>query len=243
MNERISGLLDDYRIVVPSATVGCLLALVVLRLTTDFALTVSTGVVLLGGPLAAVLIVSAVLLMGGTDRPPGQQAPRGTGLGDDLGRGGASGAPSAEGAIGVDGRPDEAGLGHGGPLGSDGPPAPAQQRPPAGRPHLGSREGLETGPIPQCVSPPALRTVETLMIATIPGPETGKLDAPPILSAVRVAQCPECGEHRVNVQSSEGLFTFSCTKPGCLQQPWQWRRGWPWPAPSPATPHIDPPRS
>ncbi|HEY0453343.1 hypothetical protein [Actinophytocola sp.] len=46
--------------------------------------------------------------------------------------------------------------------------------------------------------------------------------------AVLVAQCPNCGDFRIDVRGGGSAFAFRCRNPRCGHE-WQWTPGTPWP--------------
>lgn len=54
-------------------------------------------------------------------------------------------------------------------------------------------------------------------------PLSGYPEASPL-----IAQCPECGEFRLDVSEHGRAFAFQCRNPGCANT-WSWTPGTPWP--------------
>ncbi|MFE2754521.1 hypothetical protein ACFXGA_21235 [Actinosynnema sp. NPDC059335] len=111
------------------------------------------------------------------------------------------------------------------------PAVPSPQPTPPPSPHRTPRPTPEPVPTPAAVGPrPAAdRTWWTEARPTAPPTvHTGRADDGYEVDRAVVAQCPRCGDFRLDVAQHGDGYAFHCRNPNCGHR-WEWRPDAPWP--------------
>jgi hypothetical protein len=95
--------------------------------------------------------------------------------------------------------------------------------------------GVQVVPLEEGLRPPGSGSRDwwTKSGPAVPPANDHRQPAPELASYVAsgaafVAQCPHCGDFRIDVRRSEPAHSFRCRNPNCGAQ-WQWTPGTPWP--------------